>query len=67
MIFVQSVCTDSSANDFSLFALQSPYISTMPEIKVSYEGIVALLLNIKDKKSIGLDGIPNAFLRRYSE
>lgn len=61
--FFEPVFTDISANNFSPFALQSPYISTLPEIKFSYEGIVALLPNIKHMKPIGPDGIPKAFLR----
>lgn len=34
---------------------------------VSLPGIVAMLLNLKTKTSSGPDGLPNAFLRRYSE
>lgn len=34
---------------------------------ISYEGVLALLLDIKEKSSEGPDQIPNAFLRRYAE
>lgn len=41
----------------------------MPElyVQISYEGILSLLLNIKEQKSVGPDGILNAFLRKYAE
>lgn len=42
-------------------------LSVMPDVQITYEGIVSLLLNINVKKSIGPDGIPNDFLRRYAE
>lgn len=34
---------------------------------ISFEGVLSLLLGVKEKSSGGPDGIPNSFLRRYAE
>lgn len=65
--FFQSVFSNDSKSSASSTATSFSHTSDMPEIRISYEGILSLLLNIKEHKSVGPDGIPNAFLRRYAE
>lgn len=37
------------------------------EFTVSRQGVLEMLLNLDVRKSAGPDGIPNVFLRRYTE
>lgn len=43
------------------------HIPRIAELHISEEGILALLLNLDEKKSPGPDLIPTAFLKRYAE
>lgn len=63
--YFKSVFTDDDGilPEFSLGCPASP----IPDIVVTQEGICNLLLNLDEKKSTGLDGIPNVFLKRYAE
>lgn len=65
--FFQSVFSPRSCGDQSHNKKSGPHSSDMPDVKITYEGVVSLLLNINVKQSSGPDDIPNAFLRRYSE
>lgn len=57
------VIDDGRAPEFSKFDHTEP----MDNVSISEERILALLLKLDDKKSPGIDGIPNAFLKRYAE
>lgn len=43
------------------------HILPIGDIRITEEGVLALMLNLDAKKSPGADGIPNAFLSRYAE
>lgn len=57
------VVDDGCAPEFSKFDHSEP----MDNVSISEEGILALLLKLDEKKSPGIDAIPNAFLKRYAE
>lgn len=42
-------------------------VTSIPDVQLSWEGIVDLLHHLDSKKATGYDKIPNAFLQRYAE
>lgn len=54
-------CDNGILPDFSIS------LPPIPDLVISENGILNLLLNLDVKKSTGPDGIPNAFLKRYAE
>lgn len=42
-------------------------LCTLPDVVISEEGILSILLEMDTKKSIGPDCIPSEFLKRYAE
>lgn len=60
-----SVFTDDNGTEpeFLLFGDLPP----IDNIEIDEEGVFSLLLKLDDKKSSGIDNIPNAFLVRYAE
>lgn len=62
--YFQSVFTRACAPS-SPVAPVHPFL--MPDVVVTTEGILNLLLQIDVKKSVGPDNISNVFLRRYAE
>lgn len=65
--FFQSVFSNDSECSAPTTTTSFSHTSDMPEVRISYEGILLLLLNIKEHKSVGPDGIQNAFLCKYAE
>lgn len=62
--FFESVFTRDDL-EVPLFYSASPFLS-IPDIIISEEGVLNLILNLNTKKCKGPDDIPNAFLVRYS-
>lgn len=63
------------ANDYFHSVFSAPHDDSYPLVPtacppedfICQNGVLSLLVSVRDKSSSGPDGIPNAFLRRYAE
>lgn len=60
--YFHSVFSAPHDNSYSLVPTACP-----PEDFICQNGVLSLLVSVRDKSSSGPGGIPNAFLRRYAE
>lgn len=65
--YFQSVFTVSDEVGSLPLPRYQSHCTPMSDITLTYEGILSLILDIDEKKSVGPDEIPNIFLRRYAE
>lgn len=61
--YFQSVFAEGSIGYATVFYDEGPYLC----IDVSCCGVPSMLLDIDVKMSVGPDGVPNMFLRKYVE